>query len=594
MNTIKLVVLATGIVFLFFSCSSTPQQNVDDFFLHCMDDFYRHNPGYATYLRYFSGEEQDRLERQSTPLTLEHKKENVELARKGLEELGKYDRGRMTDVQRVSAEVFEWSMNNIIDGEPFLDYAFPLNQWNGANVNLVNMLVRGRSLGTERDAENYVAVLGQVETRMDEAIEEARRIAEKGIIPPKFIIQSTIDQMQLFISSEPSQNPFVVTFLQKMSSIESLPDDKRSQLQSTAEKIVAEQVYPAWKRGISLLESQKEEATDDAGLWRFKGGDEAYRFALRSNTTTDLTPDQIHKIGLKRVQEIEVRMDDLLRQLGRTEGSLNDRIAKLKEDLGYPNPTSEESREKIIKDIDNIVRDAEKRAALIFDKMPKSPVIVQPTPSFQEVSDSARYNPPAMDGSRTAIFLYPRRLSRMNSFGMRTTVYHETVPGHHFQIALQMENQELPRFRQAFAPINSFIEGWALYAEKLAAESGWYEGDIEGILGQLYWELFRARRLVVDTGLHAKRWTRQQAIDYGVDESEADRYIMRPGQACAYMIGQIKLLELRDKAKQALGEQFSIKDFHNLLLGNGAVPLNVLEKLVDDYIKSERAKVAER
>jgi uncharacterized protein (DUF885 family) len=585
MDTIKLVVLAIGIVFLFFSCSSTPQQNVDDFFFHCLDDYFRHNPNVAARFRYFSGEEQDRLDRQLTPLTLEHKKENIELARKGLEELHKYDRSLMTDAQRVSAEVFEWSMNDIIDQEPYLDYEFPLNQMNGANVSLVTILTRLRSLATERDAENYIAALGQVGVRMDEAIEEARRIAEKGIIPPKFIIQATIDQMQLFTSSEPSRNLFVATFVQKMSAIDSMPDDKRNQLQFAAEKIVEEQVYPAWNRGISLLESQKAEATDDAGLWRLEGGNEAYRYALSSNTTTNLTPDQIHKIGLKRVAEIEAQMDDLLRQLGRTEGSLTDRIAKLQKDLEYPNPTWEESREQIIKDIDNILRDAEKRAALLFDKMPKSPVSVQPTPKFQEANDSARYNRPALDGSRPAIFLYPRRLSYMNSFGMRTTVYHETIPGHHFQLALQMENRELPRFRQVGAPINAFGEGWA-------AESGWYESDIKGLLGQLDAELFRARRLVVDTGIHAKGWTNQQAIDYGIERSEVDRYVVMPGQACSYMIGQIKLLELRDKAKQALNDQFSIKDFHNLVLETGTVPLNVLEKLVDEYIESERAKIA--
>jgi len=586
MNANKLVVLATGIVFLFISCTSNKQQNVDALFNQYLDDTMRHDPDWAAMFRYFSGEEQARLERQLTPQTLEYKKENIDRANKGLNELRKFDRSRMTEAQRVSAEVFEWSLNTSIEGEPFLDYRFPLNQLGGANVNLVDVLTINRSLVTERDAENYVAALSQVETRMDEAIDESRRIAEKGIIPPKFILQATIDQMQMFIGAEPSKNPFVATLTQKLSAIESIPIAKHNQLQSTAEKIVAEQVYPAWERGIALLEFQKAEATDDAGLWSLKGGDEAYRYALRNNTTTDLTPDQIHKIGMRRVQEIEVRMDDLLRQLGHTEGSLNDRIEKLKADLQYSDSASEKSRELIIQDIEKIVRDAEKRSSLLFDKSPKSPVIVQPTPSFQEANDSARYNPPPMDGSRPAIFLYPRRLNKMNSFGMRTLVYHETVPGHHFQLALQIENRDMPPFRQ-LSYYNAFIEGWALYAEKLAEESGWYGDDTEGLLGQLEAELFRARRLVVDTGLHSKRWTRQQAIDYGFEESEVDRYIVNPGQACSYMIGQLKLLELRDKAKQALGDQFSIKDFHNLLLGNGAVPLNVLEKLVDNYIENE-------
>lgn len=586
MSTIKFVFTTIVIIFLFISCTPTQQQNFDDFYRQYTDNSMRLNPYAATLLRYFTGEEQDRLERQLTPQTLEHKRKNIDLAKKGLEELLKFDRSQMTKVQHVSAEILEWQMNSIINQEPFLDYEFPLNQLSGANVSLVRNLTVARTLVTERDAENYVVALGQVETRMGEAIERARHIAEKGIIPPKFIIQATIKQMQSLIGSDPTENPFVVTLAQKMSAIKSIPDAKRKQLQTAAEKIVSEQVYPVWKKGIAFLESQKMEATDDAGLWRLKGGDKAYHYALRTNTTTDLTPDQIHKIGLKRVKEIEAQMDDLLRHLGRSEGSINSRIAKLKEDLQYPDPASEKSRELIIQDIEKIVRDAEKSGALLFDKKPESSVIVQPTQRFLEANTSAGYYPPAMDGSRPGTFLYPRRLNNMNSFGLRTLVYHETIPGHHFQIALQFENQELPRFRQV-ALINAFIEGWALYAEKLAAESGWYEDDIKGLLGQLHDELFRARRLVVDTGIHAKRWTRQQAIDYGIEESEVERYVVDPGQACSYMIGQLKFLELRDKTKEALGEQFSIKEFHNLVLETGTVPLNILEQQVNAYIQEE-------
>jgi uncharacterized protein (DUF885 family) len=223
---------------------------------------------------------------------------------------------------------------------------------------------------------------------------------------------------------------------------------------------------------------------------------------------------------------------------------------------------------------------------LLFDATPKSPVITLPYQQFQEANAQASYSGPTADGSRPGTFQFPRRVEKMTKFDLKTTVYHETVPGHHFQVALQLENKALPMFRQRMVIRggSAYVEGWGLYAEHLAAESGWYDNDPEGLLGQLFWEEFRARRLVVDTGLHAKRWTRQQAIDYGIEAAEVDRYVTQPGQATAYMIGELKILELREKARRALGDKFSIREFHNVVLTTGEVPLEVLERQVDAYI----------
>jgi len=271
-------------------------------------------------------------------------------------------------------------------------------------------------------------------------------------------------------------------------------------------------------------------------------------------------------------------------------------IAKLKLDLQYPNPTSEESRAQIMRDIEEILRDAEKRAALLFDIRPQAPVVAQPFPRFREANAAANYNAPAPDGSRPGTFQFPRRIEWMTRFGLRSVVYHETVPGHHFHIALQVENRELPRFRQvgALGGNSAVTEGWGLYAERLAAESGWYGDDLEGQLGQLDYELMRARRLVIDTGLHAKRWTRQQAIDYGIEASEVERYTVFPGQACSYMIGELKILELRDKAQKTLGNRFSLREFHNVVLRAGIVPLQVLESQVDSYVVAKNNVAALR
>ncbi len=568
-----------------------PGGGIDDFFRDFTAEWMRGNPNLATSTRYFTGEEQDRLERQLTPDTLAYRRARIALARKGLAQLAKFDRATLSDTQRVSADLMQWQLDTIVREEPYLDYSFPLQQMSGANINLVEVLTVRHPLASEKDAENYLAALGQVGARMDEAIAESRRLAAKNFLPPRFILQATIKQMSSFVDQPPAQNPFAAVFGQKMEAVKALGDARRAELRAQAEKIVAGEIYPAWKRAIAVLESQLPKSTDDAGLWRLPGGSEAYAYFLGRYTTTHLTAAEIHQIGLREVDRIEKQMDAILRRLGRTQGSVKDRIEKLKADLGYPK--TEEGRTLIMADVEKILRDAEKRSAALFDKTPKSPVIARPFPRFREANAAANYNAPAPDGSRPGTFQIPLRPERMTKFGLRSLVYHETVPGHHFQIALQVENKELPRFRQigAFGGISALSEGWGLYAERLAAESGWYEGDLEGQLGQLDAALFRARRLVVDTGLHAQHWTRQQGIDYGIETSEVERYAVFPGQACSYMLGQLKIVELRDKAQKALGGKFSLRAFHDVVLNTGTVPLDLLERQVDAYIRANGGKL---
>jgi uncharacterized protein (DUF885 family) len=576
---------------LFVSATVPGQQrDVDDFFREFSAEYIRHHPSQATSLRYFTGPEQDQMERQLTPITLQWKRDRIKLARQGLAELHKYDRTQMTDMQRISTDLMAWHLQTIIDEEPYLDFTYPLEQFQGVNNLLVMSLTVAHPLQTERDAENYLAALGQVGIRLREAISDARYIAGKGIVPPRFILLATIEQMKRFIDGLPAQNPFVTVLTQKMAAVKSMDDVKREKLRAEAERTTVNDVYPAWKAGIELLESQLPRSTEDAGLWRLKGGPAAYAYFLRRYTNTNMTPDQIHELGLRQVAAIEKQMDEVLRRIGRTEGTVKARIEKLKADLMYPNPESDESREQIMRDIDTILRDAQKRAAMIFDKRPKASVIAQPYQRFEEANAAARSMPPAPDGSRPGIYLYPRRLDWMTRFGLKSVTYHEAVPGHFFQVGLQVENSNLPKFRQLspFGGISAYIEGWGLYAERLAAEEGWYEGDPEGLLGQLNYELFRARRLVVDTGIHAKYWTRRQAIDYGIEPSEVERYVVYPGQACSYMIGELKIIELREKAKKALGDKFSLRQFHNVVLDTGIVPLDVLERQIDAYIVRNR------
>jgi uncharacterized protein (DUF885 family) len=555
----------------------------DDFSAEWM----RRRPSQSTQSRYFAGAEQDRMDRQLTPETTAWKRETAEQARRGLKELAAFERSRMSDTERVSADVMQWQLQIVADGQPFLDYDFPLEQFDGANVRLPNLMTVVHPVRSENDARNYVARLSQIDERMAEATEEAIGLAGKGIIPSRFILRSTISQMQQFVGSPAGQNPLVTTFVERLSGVQAMTGAQRQQLRDEATRIVESEVYPAWRRATAVLESQLAKATDDAGLWRFKDGPQVYAHKLKLFTTTNMTAAQIHELGLREVSRIEGEMDAILRKLGRTTGTVKARIEKLRADLSYPN--TDDGRTRIMADIEVMIRDAEKRAGGLFDLRPKARVIAQPYPPFRWASAAASYTAPPLDGSRPGIYQMPLRPDQMTRFGLRTLVYHETVPGHHFHSAFAVENPQLPKFRQvrALGGISAIGEGWALYAERMVAQEGWYEGDLEGLLGQLDDELFRARRLVVDTGLHAMRWTRQQAIDYGIEASEVERYVVNPGQACSYKIGQLEIFRLRDKARSALGARFQIKDFHNVVLSAGTVPLTILEREVDTYIRSK-------
>lgn len=559
--------------------------SISAFFQAFTDEWMLRQPSSATASRYFDDERQAEMDRQLTPLTQEFRQETVELARRGLERLAQFDLDGMTDTERVSAELMAWQLQVIVDGEQFSHLEFPLNQFRGANVGLPNLMTVVHPVTNSRDADSYLARLRQFETRMGEARERAAELGARGILPPRFILQATIDQMQRFITPTAEDNPLVTTFRDRVDQVDTIGETRAKDLVHEARRIVANSVYPAWREAIALLESQLPEATDDAGLWRFEDGADAYAYHLHRYTSTDLDAGQIHALGLAEVERIEGEMDAILRSLGRTEGSVNERVAQLRQDLAYP--VNDEGRARIMADIETLMRDAERRADALFDIRPETPVIAQPYPEFRWESAAASYTAPPLDGSRPGVYQMPLRANRLTNFGLRTLVYHEAVPGHHFQIALSVENPELPKFRQtrALGGISAFSEGWALYAERLAAEEGWYEDDPEGLLGQLDAELFRARRLVVDTGLHAKGWTRQQAIDYGIAPSEVDRYVVMPGQATSYKVGQLEMIRLRDKARDALGENFDPRAFHNRVLLTGTVPLGLLEREVDDYIR---------
>lgn len=559
-------------------------------------EWVRLNPALATRVQYFSGAEQDALDRQLNlrgdgghAFGRKAIGENAGLARRGLEELKAFPRAMLTPAQRTSAALLQWTFQNTIDEAAFSQHDPIFNQMTGLQLGLVNFLTQTHPIRNPRDVENYLARLALIGGLLDEGIAESRAAAEAGMLAPRFIVERTIEQLNGFLKESARRNVFTSELEARIGVLgTAIPAGARARYVGEAEKIVAESVIPAFGRVRALLAEQLPRTNDDAGVWRLPRGAERYRQSLATFTTTKLGVDEIHALGLREVARLEGEMDKVLRALGHVEGPIPARLRAVEsatEPRAEPDP-----RPAILARTEAWVREAERRAAELFDLSPKATVVVKREPAFSEKTAAAHYDDPAPDGSLPGVYWLPLPGAPFADLGARSTAYHEAVPGHHFQLALQQEMKDLPRFRRlgVFGFISAYGEGWALYAERLADEQNWYADDPQGRLGYLDSMLFRAQRLVVDTGLHAKKWTRQQAIDYGIGAREVERYVVWPGQACSYMIGQLRIVELRENARAALGAKFSIQHFHRIVLGAGTVPLDVLAELVNEWVAAEK------
>jgi uncharacterized protein (DUF885 family) len=550
-------------------------------------DWVRQSPERASNAQYFAGAEQAALDRQLAPITAEQRAKYQAMARAGLARLGRFLGGPLESTQRISAETMRWSLEQVIAGQPFEDHNFVFAQMGGTHVALVSFMTETHPLRRAADVESYLARLELIGARIDQATARARSAAGRKLIPPRFILERAQTQVDTFLKPAPEQNVLVTSLAQRSAALADLTPEARAAAIARAGAIVAAKIVPAYARTKAFLAELHPQTTDEAGIARLPDGAAAYRRALANFTGTTLSPAEIHAIGLREVARIEAEMDGHLRKLGLTEGGIEQRMRAL--DKTFQPVGEGDPRAEILKRYTEMVRDAEKRSGRVFNLMPRAPVDVRREPALTEASAAAHYSLPAPDGTLPGIFWVPMRGPVFDMIRMRSLAYHEAVPGHHFQLALQQETAGLPKFRtqRIFGGGSSHSEGWALYAERLAVEQGWYEGDVPGLLGALGSELFRARRLVVDTGLHSKGWTRQQAIDYGIGAQEVERYVVWPGQACAYMLGMLRILELREKAKVALGDKFSLPGFHDVVLRTGSVPLDVLAKVVDQWIADQ-------
>ena len=550
-------------------------------------DYVRLSPALATATQYFSGAEQDGLDARLAPVTRQARDATTALARAGVRKLELFLAQGLSPTQRASADTMRWSLASQVAGAPFEDHNFIFSQLGGPQVALPRLMTQTHPMRRAADVDSYLARLDLIAPRLDQAIVLARAAAARSLLPPRFILEKAQGQVDAFLTAAPEHNVLVTSLAERSAALADLGPEARKAALARATRSVAERILPAYRRVRALLAELHPRTGNEAGVARLPQGAAAYDHFLMRNAGTSLKADQVHAIGLREVARIEAAMDKLLRQLGFGDGTVQARMVLLDKSL---QPTEADPRPALTARYAELVRDAEQRSASLFNLKPRAPIEVRREPALTEKTGSARYSAPAPDGSRPGIFWIPLPGPDYEMVVMRTLAYHEGVPGHHFQIALQQEMSDLPKYRarRIFSGGSANSEGWALYTEQLAIEQGWYEGDVVGLLGAHAEQLFRARRLVVDTGLHSKGWSRQQAIDYGMPESEVDRYVVNPGQACAYLLGMLRILELREQARAALGPQFTLPAFHDVVLKAGSVPMDVLANTVDQWIADSK------
>jgi len=472
------------------------------------------------------------------------------------------------------------------------------NQLFGAQSEFPSFMESAHQVHSVRDAEDYVSRLLAVGTKFDQVIEGLRRREELEIHPPQFAVTKVLEEMRNFVATPAEESILMVALLDKMKEA-GLADDEQERIALEAREAIENSVYPAYGTLIAYFEALDEKVEGNYGAWSLPDGEEYYRLALKLFTTTDYTPEYIHNMGLAEVDRIQAEILEILESEGwDITAGFTPAIMELAETPRFYYSDSGEGRDQILADYQAMIDEVSEGLDPFFHVMPEASVEVQRVPEFKEkTAPGAYYNPPAMDGSRPGVFyanLFD--IKATPKYGMRTLTYHEAIPGHHFQLAIQQQQEDLPFFRR-LVPFPAYSEGWGLYAERLAWELGFQDDPYDNI-GRLQAELFRAVRLVVDTGIHSMRWTREQAIDYmwantGMAESdvvaEIERYFVMPGQATAYKVGMTRILELRALAQTELGDRFDIRDFHDVVLTNGSMPLNMLEELILQYIADKKA-----
>lgn len=506
-------------------------------------------------------------------------------------QLASIDRKSLSANARLDYDVVAYQLDRAVGGEKFGygetagRYApYVLSQLTGSYRETPDFLDSQHRVKDAADADAYLARLEAFPIAMDGELARQQADAARGVFAPDYILDTTL-KMQASLRDQPAAQTVLVASFAKKLAAAGLPPERAAQ----AEKIVTDKVFPALDRQRALVQALRAKASHDAGVWRLPDGEAFYAAAAEAATTTALTGEEIHRIGLDQVAEISARIDTILKGEGMSQGSVGDRLVALNQRPDQLFPNTDPGREALLAQLNTQIIAMQKRLGEAFSTVPKAPVEVRRVPvTIQAGAPGGYYQNASLDGSRPAIYyINLRDTFDRPKFGLATLTHHEAVPGHHLQVSVALESESIPMIRRR-GGYSGYSEGWALYSEQLADEMGMYAGDPLGQVGYLQSLLFRATRLVVDSGMHAKRWSREKATDYliattgiarGRSQGEIDRYTVWPGQACSYKIGHTVWNELREEVKRKQGAQFDIKAFHDVLT-LGAMPLDILKQAV--------------
>ncbi|HEV2045979.1 MAG TPA: DUF885 domain-containing protein [Chthoniobacterales bacterium] len=529
-----------------------------------------------------------------------HQQQVIDRWKKDLAQLHQYPLDRQSASQKLSTHVLDLFLQGQVEGEKWQFHNYPVNQLFGVQNNFPSFMANSHRLFSAKDCDYYIMRLDALSKKFDQTLEGLKVREQKQILPPRFVVEEVLKEMSDFIAKPATENILATSFKTRAAKIDKLTEQQRADFQARVENAITTHVYPAYQKLIDYFRELEPKTTTDDGVWKLPDGDAFYAYALRENTTTTLPPNQVHDLGLREVTRIETEMRALLDANGFGGQPIGASMDKLSKDPRFLYPNDDKGRADALAEYKRLIDAAEQQSKKeLFLTSPRAKIDIRRVEQFKEATaPGAYYQGGAMDGSRPGIFYANLRdMNEVPKWTMPTLAYHEGIPGHHWQISIAQELKGVPQFRKVI-PFTAYAEGWALYCEWLAKQVGWYDKDPFGDLGRLQAELFRAVRLVVDTGIHAKHWTRDQAITYMRDKTgmgekevkaEIERYIVMPGQACAYKVGMLKLQELRARAQKELGEKFDQREFHETLLKQGALPLEILEEQVNAYIQKKKA-----
>jgi uncharacterized protein (DUF885 family) len=513
-----------------------------------------------------------------------------------------YDEASLSPTDAVSRDVVMTALGNDADSLRFefgggANAPYAVNQISGAYTQIPDFLDSRHPVTTRVEADAYLTRLSGFARLLDQESTLIAEDAAKGVIAPSFCIDGALSQLTAFAAKRPSDTVLVQSIARRIADVAEVPESERAGFATRAVTIVRDEVMPAYQRQIAALQAVRPQATDDAGVWKLPDGEAVYAAALKSQTTTTMTPDEIHEMGVSLVASIGSEMEAILQAQGLTRGTLAERVQAIsrRPDQLYPN--TDAGREQLLADLNAQTTAIRARMPEVCGTLAQAALEIKRVPAYIEAgAPGGYYQGAALDGSRPgAYYINLRDTAEWPKFTLPTLTYHEAIPGHHWQIAIQQEAQSLPFIRTAMLGFNAYAEGWALYAELLADEMGVYADNPLGRLGYLQSAAFRASRLVVDTGIHHKRWTRDQAIESMLTATgdqrssittEVERYCVWPGQATGYMVGRQTILRLREEAKTAMGERFDLRAFHDVVLVNGSTPMSVTEHLVRNWINT--------